>query len=250
MLLHGDEMGRTQRGNNNVYCQDNELSWVDWSPDETRAQLLAFTKKLVALRRDHPVFRRRRFFKGAAAEGGISDIGDIEWFSRAGTPMRDSDWHDGNTKSVAVFLNGERIVEPDKRGQQVLDDSFLVIFNAHHQEREFAVPPAEYGSWWSVLLDTADDGTWASDSGDTFGPGDVVAVPPRSTLVLKRPLEPDATSALTAAATQDVNTPSVARAARRGNGGGAGEGGGSAAGRSSLPTPRPVRRGDDEAGPA
>jgi isoamylase len=223
---------------------------VDWSPDETRAQLLAFTKRLVALRRDHPVFRRRRFFKGAAAEGGISDIGDIEWFSRAGTPMRDSDWHDGNTKSVAVFLNGERIVEPDKRGQQVLDDSFLVIFNAHHQEREFTVPPAEYGSWWSVLLDTADDGTWASDSGDTFGPGDVVAVSPRSTLVLKRPLEPDAASALTAAATQDVNTPSVARASRRANGGGAGEGGGSAAGRSSLPTPRPVRRGDDEAGPA
>ena len=242
MILHGDEMGRTQRGNNNVYCQDNELSWVDWSPDEARAQVLGFTQRVVALRRDHPVFRRRRFFKGAAGQGGISEVGDIAWFTHQGTPMHDSDWHDADKKSVAVFLNGERILEPDKRGQTLLDDSFLIIFNASHLEREFTVPPEEYGTWWSVLLDTADDGTWASDSGDTFGPGDVVAVSPRSTLVLRRPLETDATSSLTAAATHDPATPSSARARPQHTEAAPANG----SGRSSLPSPRPVRRGDDE----
>src|SRR3954467_7807751 len=189
MIVHGDEMGRTQRGNNNVYCQDNELSWVDWTPDERSSQLVAFTRKLVALRRDHPVFRRRRFFKGAAYLGGQSDVGDIAWFTPAGSLMQQSDWQNGDSRSVAVFLNGERIMESDKRGQQILDDSFLVIFNAHYEDLEFTLPPKEYGEFWSVFIDTADDGTWASDSGDTFAPGDVVVASPRSTIMLRRPLE-------------------------------------------------------------
>ena len=83
MILHGDEMGRTQRGNNNVYCQDNELSWIDWTPDDRCGQLLAFSQQVLRLRRDHPVFRRRRFFKGAAYQGGQSDVGDIAWFTPA-----------------------------------------------------------------------------------------------------------------------------------------------------------------------
>src|SRR3954463_10382036 len=213
MILHGDEMGRTQRGNNNVYCQDNELSWIDWTPDERWGHLLAFTQKLVALRRDHPVFRRRRFFKGAAYQGGQSDVGDIAWFTPGGTQMQQSDWQNGDSRSVAVFLNGERIMESDKRGQQILDDSFLVIFNAHYEDLEFTLPPKEYGEFWSVFIDTAYDGTWASDSGDTFAPGDVVVASPRSTIVLRRPLEVDAASSLTAAATGDPAVPSAARAA-------------------------------------
>jgi glycogen operon protein len=252
MVLHGDEMGRTQDGNNNVYCQDNELSWVDWSPDEARGQLLAFTQRLVALRRDHPVFRRRRFFKGEAHQGGTSEVGDIAWFTPAGTPMQQQDWQNSQARSVAVFLNGERIVEPDKRGQQILDDSFLVIFNAHHEDLDFTLPPEEYGNWWTVVLDTADDGTWATDSGDTFGPGDVVVVSARSTIVLRRPLEVDENAALTAAATGDPSTPSSARAVRR-NGPAAGDqaGGASPAAATSragaLPPPRPALRRDGEA---
>ncbi|HYY09507.1 MAG TPA: glycogen debranching protein GlgX, partial [Kineosporiaceae bacterium] len=252
MILHGDEMGRTQQGNNNVYCQDNELSWVDWSPDEARAQLLAFTEKLMVLRRDHPVFRRRRFFKGEASQGGTSEVGDIAWFTPAGTQMQQGDWQDGNSRSVAVFLNGERILEPDKRGQQILDDSFLVIFNAHHEDLEFTLPPGEYGEWWSVLIDTADDGTWASDSGDTFGPGDVVVVSSRSTIVLRSPLEVDETAALTAAATQDPGTPSSARAIRRTSASGdqaSTDAPAPSRGGSSLPPPRPALRRETEGTP-
>jgi glycogen operon protein len=252
MILHGDELGRTQQGNNNVYCQDNELSWVDWTPDERWAQLLAFSQKVVALRRDHPVFRRRRFFKGAASQGGQSDVGDIAWFTPAGTQMQQSDWQNGDARAVAVFLNGERIQESDKRGQRILDDSFLVIFNAHHEDLEFTLPPKEYGTWWSVLIDTADDGAWASDSGDTYAPGDVVIASPRSTIVLRRPLEVDASAALTAAATQDPTTPSLARATRSNADDQPDQAPppprpGAGAGKTALPPPRPaLRRGDDE----
>jgi glycogen operon protein len=247
MILHGDEMNRTQRGNNNVYCQDNELSWVDWAPDETKAQLLAFGQRMVALRRDHPVFRRRRFFKGAASEGGMSEVGDIAWFTPAGTQMQQRDWQNSNARAVALFLNGERIQEPDKRGQTILDDSFLVIFNAHYEDLDFTLPPAQYGTWWSVLVDTADDGTWSADSGDTFGPGDVVVVSARSTIVLRRPVQVDDAAALTAAATQDPGTPSSARAVpRSGPQTGEQSGGAKPAATSSrtgsLPPPRPVRR--------
>jgi glycogen operon protein len=250
MILHGDEMGRTQQGNNNVYCQDNDLSWVDWSPDETKGQLLAFAQRMVALRRDHPVFRRRRFFKGAASEGGMSEIGDIAWFTPGGTQMQQRDWQNRHARSVALFLNGERILEPDKRGQTILDDSFLVIFNAHYEDLDFTLPPARYGSWWSVLVDTADDGTWSADSGDTFGPGDVVVVSARSTIVLRRPVEVDDVAAMTAAATQDPGTPSSARAKRRTRAK-AGEPGAAtppaAPARSgSLPPPRPALRREGE----
>jgi glycogen operon protein len=246
MILHGDEMGRTQRGNNNVYCQDNELSWVHWSREEADSQLVAFTQRILGLRRDHPVFRRRRFFKGAASEGGMSEVGDIAWFTPAGTEMTQQDWTNTHARAVAVFLNGERIQEPDKRGQHLLDDSFLVIFNAHYEELDFTLPPKEYGTWWTMLVDTADDGTWASDSGDTFGPGDVVVVSARSTLVLRRPLEPDATTALTAAATQDPGTPSSARATRRATSKEPAPKPTPTPGRSSLPQPRPALRRDDE----
>ena len=244
MLCHGDELGRTQRGNNNVYCQDNELSWVNWKLDDAQHDLIAFTQRVVALRRDHPVFRRRRFFKGDAHQGGISDVGEIAWFTPAGTPMEPADWTNGYALAVAVFLNGEALFAPDKRGQHILDDSFLVVFNAHHEPLEFTVPPAEYGHWWSVLLDTADDAGGSSDTGDTYAPGHQVIIAPRSLVILRRPLQPQGSTAATAAATADPSTPSAARAVRPGQ---------SLDRRPSsgtLPKPTPARRRDDSsAGP-
>src|SRR5215831_18369625 len=121
MLLAGDEIGRTQRGNNNAYCQDNEISWVDWSRVAAERDLLAFTQKLARLRRQHPVFRRRRFFKGPT---------DIAWLTPAGEEMTEADWRASYAKSVAVFLNGAAITEPDPRGDPITDMKFLLMFNA------------------------------------------------------------------------------------------------------------------------
>ncbi len=113
MIAHGDEVGRTQKGNNNVYCQDNELSWINWALAENERGLLAFTTAVVALRQNHAVFRRRRFFAGDAAHGGKSDLGDIEWFSSDGTEMDELDWRNGYARTLMVFLNGQAIPEPD-----------------------------------------------------------------------------------------------------------------------------------------
>ncbi len=145
MLLHGDEMGRTQDGNNNVYCQDNELAWVDWDEARENWALTEFVAKLSTLRRDHPVFRRRRFFQGDPARGSESAIGDIAWFTPTGEHMTEGDWQVGYARSVAVFLNGDAIVEPDARGAKVTDDSFLLLFNAHHEDMDFTVPQEVYG---------------------------------------------------------------------------------------------------------
>jgi isoamylase len=212
MIAHGDELGRTQLGNNNVYCQDNEQSWVNWKLEPDALDLLAFTQRVVAIRRDHPVFRRRRFFKGEAAQGGESEVGDIAWFTPTGTKMTHEDWTNGYARALAVFFNGERLLTPDKRGQRVLDDSFLVMFNAGSDDLEFRVPPAEYGVWWSVLLDTADDEDGAIEGADTFAPGDCVLVSGHSVLVLYRPLERENAIALSAAALGSTTTPSPARA--------------------------------------
>ncbi len=190
MLAHGDEIGRSQKGNNNVYCQDNELSWVGWDLQPWQADLLGFTRRLVALRLAHPVFRRRRFFAGAAELGGESEVGDVAWFTPSGSHMSPADWWKGYARSVMMFLNGERLPYPDRRGRPILDDSFLLVFNAHHERLDFTIPPADYGTWWAVELDTALDDA-AADAGDTFVPGDVLTVAARSVLLLRRPHEAD-----------------------------------------------------------
>lgn len=154
MLSHGDELGRTQRGNNNAYCQDNEVSWVDWPAVAEGSDTLEFTRELIALRREHPVFRRRRFFQGVAVRGGRDGLSDIAWFTPAGREMTDDDWEAGFAKSLAVFLNGQAISEPDPRGRRMHDDSFLLLFNAHHEPLSFTVPGG-VGEWWSVVVDTA-----------------------------------------------------------------------------------------------
>ena len=133
MLSHGDEFARTQGGNNNAYCQDNEVSWVRW-PESGRARpttdLLAFTRSMVWLRRDHPVFRRRRFFHGRPVEGTHDDLSDISWFTPEGEEMTQDDWQAAHAKAMTVFLNGDAISEPGPRGERISDDSFLLMFNA------------------------------------------------------------------------------------------------------------------------
>ena len=155
MLAHGDEMGRTQLGNNNGYCQDSDLTWVDWDLDDDDAELLRFTRRLVQLRKDHPVFRRRRFFAGTADHGGESDLGDIAWFMPNGKHMDGEAWRDGMARSLMVFLNGDAIPAPDRRGNAVHDDSFLVVFNAHDEAITFTLPEQEYGVEWYIEVDTS-----------------------------------------------------------------------------------------------
>jgi isoamylase len=151
MILAGDEMGRTQQGNNNAYCQDNEISWLDW--EHRDEQLLEFTAQLIRLRRDHPVFRRRRWFLGRPIRGEA--MTDIAWFKPDGNPMTDQDWNDGFARSLAVFLNGDEIASPDPRGRKLRDDSFFVLFNAHDQSLRFILPKGPYGRRWMRILDTA-----------------------------------------------------------------------------------------------
>ncbi len=154
MICHGDELGRTQGGNNNGYCQDNEITWVDWSTADK--DLLDFTARLSALRAEHPVFRRRRFFNGRPVrQRGSAGVPDISWFRPDGSEMNDEDWDTGFGKSVAVYLNGHGIPDLDPRGQRVTDDSFLVCFNAHHEPIEFTLPPEEFGNRWQAVVDTA-----------------------------------------------------------------------------------------------
>jgi glycogen operon protein len=154
MIAHGDEIGRTQGGNNNVYCQDNEVAWIDWELNEDQSHLLAFSSALISLRKDHAVFRRRRFFAGDAAHGGESDLGDIEWLSSDGTDMDENDWLNGYARTLMVFLNGDAIPEPDLKGVRIADSHFLMLFNAHSDPVDFALPPEKYGAGWRVRLDT------------------------------------------------------------------------------------------------
>ncbi len=177
MILGGDEMGRTQGGNNNAYCQDNETSWFDW--EDLDGTLVAFTTRMVALRREHPVFRRRRWFQGRPLHG--KGIADLAWFRPDGTEMEERDWESGFAKSMAVFLNGNAIASTDARGARVVDDSFLVVFNAHHDDVEFVLPPDHFSSRWVKVVDTAD----AFSEGEQLKAGDSLEVSGRSLAVLR-----------------------------------------------------------------
>ena len=183
MILHGDEMGRTQQGNNNVYCQDDELSWQNWELDEHDTELLEYARKVVHLRKDHPVFRRRRFFAGAPERGGESDLRDIAWLSPAGTHMSDAQWQEEFARAVMVFLNGDAIAEPDLRGEEIVDDSFLVLFNAQPEPVSFTLPDAEYGETWTVALDSDHQ----LEPGDELAHSSTIEIAHRSTVVLSRP---------------------------------------------------------------
>ncbi len=151
MLLAGDEIGRTQQGNNNAYCQDNAISWHDWELDDAQQKLLRFVQRLIALRRAHPVFRRRDFFQGRPLRG--RDVKDIVWLTDAGHEMSDEEWEKHHARALGVYLAGEGLTETDARGQLLRDDNFLLLFNAHHDVVPFRMP--EYGGRWVVMLDTS-----------------------------------------------------------------------------------------------
>jgi len=187
MLSHGDELGRTQGGNNNAYCQDNALSWVHWPKgDGPEARLLEFTQGMIWLRRDHPVFRRRRFFHGRPVSGTHDDLTDIAWFTPAAEEMTKRDWSTSYAKSMTVFLNGNAISEPDRRGGKIIDDSFLLMFNAHFEPLEFTVP-ADHGREWQVVVDTAQAVLPTPGTGARVKAGDTLWLTDRSLLVLQRP---------------------------------------------------------------
>ncbi len=154
MISHGDELGRTQDGNNNVYCQDNEISWIDWKDARVHEVLTDFTGQLARLRAAHPVFRRRRFFQGRPIRG--SNIEDIAWLRPDGQQMSDEDWNVGFAKAVAIFLNGQGIPERNALGERIIDDSFLLLINAHHGPVMFTLPDQAYGRIWEIVVDTAD----------------------------------------------------------------------------------------------
>ena len=184
MLAHGDELGRTQHGNNNAYCQDNELSWVDWSEDAEADGLREFVRRLLRLRAENPVFRRRRFFRGAPPPGSEPGaLPDVAWLTPSGQEMTAEDWHAGFARSLSAFLNGEAITEPDQRGERVTGDSFLLLFNAHHESLDFTVPPARFGDVWETELDTA---VPAHEGRLRLKPGDAATLEAQSMLVLRR----------------------------------------------------------------
>ncbi len=153
MLLAGDEIGRSQQGNNNAYCQDNELSWIDWNFDEAGQQLMEFMMRMIATRRDHPVFRQRAFFRGQPIAGGKEK--DILWLKPDGTEMNAEEWNKDFARCLGVYLSGEALRETDARGRPVHDASFLVLFNAHHDTIGFRLPRFDSGDEWFAQVDTA-----------------------------------------------------------------------------------------------
>ena len=180
MLLGGDEIGRTQGGNNNAYCQDNEVSWFDW--EHADRGLLDFARRLVRFRREHPVFQRRRWFQGQPVRPSGRD--DIAWFRPDGGEMQDEDWNQGFARSLAVFLNGNAIPTPGSRGERITDDSFYLIFHAGPEPLAFALPPEHWGERWEVVVDTASPGSEAGRA--HLGPGQAVEAEGRSVMVLRR----------------------------------------------------------------
>jgi glycogen operon protein len=184
MLLGGDEMGRTQRGNNNAYCQDNEISWYHWDLVESRAEQVEFTRRLIGLRAAHPIFRRARWFEGRSIRG--SEEHDIAWFTPHGTLMTEEDWNVGYAKSISVFVNGVAMAEPDTRGERVVDDTFLWLVNAHFEPLAFSVPPQEWGSTWTRIFDTSEPGGGFDEEGMIFGAGEEFKLKARSQVLLRR----------------------------------------------------------------
>jgi len=181
MLLSGDEIGRTQQGNNNAYCQDNEISWLDWEhPDK---QLLQFVTWLTHFRARHPTFQRRRFFEGRRVRGSTSH--DIAWFRPDGQEMDDADWEVGFARSIGVFLNGDSLQDPGVQGERVVDETFFVIFNAHAGFVDFRLPHEPYANRWRAILDTWDDAP-RRPPGRRYAGGARARVRGRSIMLLRR----------------------------------------------------------------
>jgi isoamylase len=184
MLLGGDEFGRTQEGNNNTYCQDSELSWYDWEHDEEQQSLLAFTRRLIRLRKEHPVFRRRQFFSGQEAGGQP----DLVWLQPDGSEMPEEAWTDPTVQALSVFLNGRAIPSRDERGRPIEDDSFLLLANGSHEAVPYTLPPEAFGKKWETVIDSAltHHSTRRSSLPDDLPAGHELEVPGLTLVLLRR----------------------------------------------------------------
>jgi glycogen operon protein len=182
MLVAGDELSRTQKGNNNAYCQDNEISWINW--EEADLHLLQFTRNLIHLYKSHPVFSRRRWFQGQPIKG--TGLGDIAWFRPDGTEMTEANWRNDYAKSLAVYMNGHGLHTSGWRGEQLIDDSFYIIFNAYHGQLEYTLPPTKYGAEWIKVLDTM-EGDGIIDKGKKYKADDMITVEGLSIILLSQP---------------------------------------------------------------
>jgi glycogen operon protein len=182
MLLGGDEIGRTQHGSNNAWCQDNEISWYSWSAEEDQPEQLGFTRRLIQLRKDHPVFRRQEFLRGRDPEGDT--LPDVWWFRPDGHRMTKREWDDADCHVLGVFLNGDAIADRTLKGEPLQDDSFVLLVNAHHEEATFVLPNAAYGEGWELELCTFDPD--ARHEGEPYEPRGEVVVRSRSITILKR----------------------------------------------------------------
>ncbi|NYD43734.1 glycogen debranching protein GlgX [Nocardioides panaciterrulae] len=187
MILHGDELGRTQDGNNNTYAQDSEISWLHW--DRVDNPLVEFTAAVARLRKEHPTFRRKRFFTGSTVrigEPGQERLNDIVWLHLDGRPMEDGDWH-GESKAIGMYLNGDGIAGRDERGQPIVDDHFLLYFNADGPA-EVTLPPDEYAAAWDVVIDTGG----AADGSGPLKAGGTLPLETHSLMVLQQHSQPEA----------------------------------------------------------
>jgi glycogen operon protein len=181
MIVAGDELGRTQRGNNNAYCQDNEISWVDWQSADHA--LIEFTRRLIQLRREHPIFRRRGWFTGDPPKGGRR-LKDLEWFRPDGATMTPEDWGVPYAKTLGAFVNGKAIAELDDAGRRITDDCFFLMFNSYAEPMEFKLPVRKWGSQWTAVFDTAD--VKSQQSGRSYAFEERVHVAGHAMVVLRR----------------------------------------------------------------
>jgi isoamylase len=184
MLVAGDELGRAQNGNNNAYCQDNELSWINWQ--DADKDLISFTKKLTHFQHAHPVFCRRRWFKGRPIKG--SGVEDIAWFLPDGNSMSEENWSHDFAKSLGVFLNGKALPGDGPKGERFIDNNFYIVFNAYEGELPYLLPSEEFGSAWLKVIDTHEN-FFEEEGGQSFAPGETLKVHGRSVVVLKEPFE-------------------------------------------------------------
>ncbi|MDX6641328.1 MAG: isoamylase [Solirubrobacteraceae bacterium] len=183
MLLGGDEFGRSQGGNNNAWCQDSEISWFAWEGwSDAQVQQIEFARRVLAVRREHPVFRRQRFLQGTDVTG--SGLPDVWWFRPDGRKMTQKDWNRGDAHSLGVFLNGEAILDEDPHGQPIVDDSFVLLFNAHHEDIAFTLPVRRFGAAWTHEFSTHDPGIPPGDG--RFTARSQVTVSARSMSLLRR----------------------------------------------------------------
>ena len=209
MLLHGDELGRTQNGNNNGYCQDSELTWINW--DNVDQPLIEFTAAVSALRAKHPSLRRSRFFDGRPVLRGEGErLPDIVWLDADASTMTPSDWDEALGRSVGVFLNGDGIHGRDTQGRRITDVNFLLYFNADQDEVGFRIPSDEYAPAWDVMIDTAGEGAEAG----VIKPDQILMVGGKSLVVLRAhstpEIEPDHSVAASLAALTQTSTPETA----------------------------------------